>query len=171
MLKEKNLIINWLNQFSIDNYTLIENFEYGYVVNVDGYVHLQFKNLDSIPVKFNEVSDDFNCASNNLSSLKGSPNHVGGFFDCRNNKLRTLEYCPQIIKEDLYCQNNLIETFSFLPKTIGDNFHIGFSGNEKYEKLLNKSVATLTELRAYNLKDELDRDLKTNNLEQKNPKI
>ena len=48
LLREKKEIKNWLNQYGIENYKLIENEEYGYVVNCFDDVDLYEKKLKKI---------------------------------------------------------------------------------------------------------------------------
>ena len=66
LLKEKQEIEQWLNKYDIKNYELIDNKEYGYVVNVNESVNLTKKKIKKIEVKFNEINGDFNCSNNKL---------------------------------------------------------------------------------------------------------
>ena len=45
-------------KYGIENYTIKDG-----LVNVDGYVDLSFKKLTKLPLKFGEVSGDFNFVS------------------------------------------------------------------------------------------------------------
>ena len=60
----RNKIEDWLNKYDITNYELIEDEEYGYIINVNSNVYLNGLNLSSINVKFNIVNSDFNCYYN-----------------------------------------------------------------------------------------------------------
>ena len=106
LLKEKKEIEAWLNQHKIVNYTLIENKEYGYVVNVNDNVLLFKKKLKNIPVKFNEINGWFDCSSNELTSLEGSPEIVNDSFFSNHNQLKSIKYCPKIIKKSCYFHHN-----------------------------------------------------------------
>ena len=64
LLKEKEEIEAWLNQYKIQNYELKKDKEYGYVVNVNNNVDLTNKNLKNIDVKFNEINGYFDCSHN-----------------------------------------------------------------------------------------------------------
>ena len=121
LLKEKKEIEDWLKKYDIKFYELIENKEYGYVVNVNNDVYLDNKNLKNIKVRFNEINGWFSCNYNQLKSLEGCPKIINGLFNCSNNQLNSLEFCPEIIKESFWCHsNNLnIEGLKCLPKEIG----------------------------------------------------
>ena len=159
LLRKKEEIEAWLNQYKITNYELIEDKEYGYVVNVNKSVDLCNKYLKSIDVKFNNingcfdcsvnqlnslegspviVNGDFYCSENKLESLEGCPKTVEGNFDCSNNKLISLKYCPKIIEYYFYCSYNKlsIEGLKYLPKAISKNY-IYIDNNEKLNDLQN----------------------------------
>lgn len=87
LLKNKEEIINWLESHNVQNYELLEDDKYGYVVNVDGDVDLSYIKLIHIPVKFAHVGGSFYCNYNKLTSLEFCPAHVGGSFLCGNNPL------------------------------------------------------------------------------------
>ena len=82
LLKDKIKIARWLNKYHVKNYELIEDKEYGYVVNVEGDVDLRLQKLKSIDVKFNIVNGYFNCSNNELTSLIGGPEIVNKSFFC-----------------------------------------------------------------------------------------
>ena len=114
LLKSKVKIENWLNKYNIKNYELVEDDEYGYVVNVNQNVFLFNKQLNSIDLKFNIINGDFWCSGNNLTSLKGCPNIIKGNFNCSNNKLTSLEYCPNIVYGNFYSNNNFLTKDSLI---------------------------------------------------------
>ena len=65
-----------LNDFKIKNYEIIQ--ENGkFIVNVDGNVKLNNRNLNKIPFNFGVVSGNFDCDNNQLTSLEGVPREVG----------------------------------------------------------------------------------------------
>src|SRR6476646_11119591 len=106
LLKNKRKIINWLEKYYITNYTLIEDTEYGYIVDVDGDVDISGKNLAKIEVKFNEINGSFYMNNNKLTSLEGAPKIVSGNFFCSHNKLTSLEGAPKMVSGDFVCYNN-----------------------------------------------------------------
>ena len=139
LLKKKEEIENWLNQYNIKNYKLIEDQEYGYIVNVNDHVNLYGNNLISIDVKFNEIKGNFDCSVNLLRSLKGSPKIVNGnffcyvneltnlkggpekvtgYFDCSENYLKTLEGAPKIIQLSFDCNFNQLKTLEYFPQVL-----------------------------------------------------
>ena len=90
--KDKQQIIDWLDKYQVNNYTLIPDEKYSSVVNVDSNVFLNDENLTSIPVKFNIIKGDFYCENNKLTSLEFCPEIVNGdfYFNC-NPKLKKLQ--------------------------------------------------------------------------------
>ena len=72
-------------------------------VDVDGDCKLTAKCI-KLPVKFNKVSGNFNCSSNQLTTLQGGPTSVGEGFYCSNNQLTTLKGAPQSVGGEFYCR-------------------------------------------------------------------
>ncbi len=106
-------------EFGIYNYTINEDDS----IDVNGDVDLYDKNLNSLPLKFRNVSGHFSCAGNYLTSLEGAPKSVGSYFDCSNNQLTSLEGCPESVGGHFDCNNNRITTFEHLPLSIGSEFY------------------------------------------------
>ena len=102
LLRKKAEIETWLNQYGIKNYELIEDNEYGFVINVNGNVDLDSKKLISIDIKFNKVE---------------------GFFSCNDNLIETLEGCPEIVEDSFYCYQNKLKTLKYSPKIGNGNFN------------------------------------------------
>ena len=92
---------------SIDIIKLFENFEdidsicqkFGienYIINsdgsidVDGNVDLIDKGLTKLPLKFRNVTGDFDCRNNKLTSLEYAPLSVGGGFFCNHNPVESI---------------------------------------------------------------------------------
>ena len=113
-------------KYGIENYTIKDG-----LVNVDGYVDLSFKKLTKLPLKFGEVSGDFNCSRNQLTSLEGAPNRVGGNFYCSYNKLTSLEGAPEVVENNFYCYNNKLTSLKGGSKVRGTNYWAS------YNKLIN----------------------------------
>jgi hypothetical protein len=121
LFREKNEIENWLKQYNIVNFNLIEDIEYGYVVNVNQTVKLIATKLVEIKVKFNIINGDFDCSRNKLTSLKGSPESVKNFY-CYTNKLETLEFSPKIVTQAFHCVDNQLTSLIGSPKIV-DSFY------------------------------------------------
>lgn len=143
LFSQKKDIINFLNKYEIKHYRLIEDNQYGYVVNVDDDVKLYSSELTSISVKFNIVEGSFFCFKNQLTTLYGSPHtvhedfwcgrnlltslihspqKVGGEYDCSSNNLLSLDGCPQDIIYTFNCSNNKLTNLVGGPTEIGDYF-------------------------------------------------
>ena len=111
LLRKKEEIEAWLNQFQIKNYELIKDDEYGYIVNVNGDIDLRNKDLINISVKFNNIKGSFNCGYNQIISLEGSPEIIKGNFNCSFNNLTIegLKYIPEIVNGNFISFANLFE--------------------------------------------------------------
>lgn len=94
--KEKS-IRKWLDKYEVQNYTLIEDKEHGFILDVEGDVTLDFKKLEEIKIQFNVVKGSFDCQGNILTDLNFSPIEVGGNFNCSYNQLNSLEFLPREI--------------------------------------------------------------------------
>jgi hypothetical protein len=105
MLKTKNEIKNWLIQYGVDDYNILDDL----TVDVAGPVFLNYRFLTEIPVQFGVVQGGFFCAENKLTSLKGSPHTVQGAFHCENNNLANLKYAPKVVNDDFNCIGNPIK--------------------------------------------------------------
>ena len=122
LLRDKIEIVTWLKNCAINKYELIEDDQYGYIVNVKTNVNLNHFNLKKIEVKFNKIIGDFNCGSNNLTSLKGCPEIVYGNFFCMSNKLTSLKYSPKIINKNFGCSYNKLKSLKYSPVKILGSF-------------------------------------------------
>ena len=112
-----------INELRIDKYTINKD----YTVDVNGDVIIRDKHLinGKLPIKFGNVSGDFDCSScGNLTSLEGSPNKVGGDFDCYEcPNLLSLKGAPEKVGRDFDCSYcNKIKTLGGAPKEVGINF-------------------------------------------------
>jgi len=116
MLKNKDEIKKWLDDVGAYNYTIHDNG----VVDVNGDVWLNKRQLREIPVQFGNVSGDFYCGYNNLITLIGSPHVVGRGFYCHFNELKSLEGCPQKINRRLNCNNNKLTSLVGAPDHMKD---------------------------------------------------
>jgi hypothetical protein len=119
--QDEDYIKKWLSEycsFGSSDYQIVK-INNLIVVNVFGSVFINKKNLYMLPIKFNTVVGNFNCANNELTSLRGCPEIVHGYFDCTGNKLKTLEFCPKIIDEDFFSSRNMLKSLNFLPEKSG----------------------------------------------------
>jgi hypothetical protein len=109
-------------KYKIKNYTINSDNS----VDVDRYVNLYNKRLESIPLNFNIVNGYFVCGNNNLTSLKGCPVRVGNYFSCYNNQLTSLQYSPQYMENgDFSCGSNKIESLQYCIELIRGYFSCG----------------------------------------------
>jgi len=119
MLKTKKQIKDWLDQYSIYNYTINKDL----TVDVDGDVNLSYENLTEIPVQFGIVGGYFYCYNNQLTSLQGCPKEIGGYFVCSNNQLTSLEHCPKEVGGYFDCYYNQLTSLEGCPKKVGGGFY------------------------------------------------
>jgi len=115
-------ITAWLNLMGIANYTLTPNSQYGFIIDVEGDVFINEKNLEYIPVKFGSVSGAFSCYDNDLTSLLGCPATVGKFFNCAHNQLTDLAHAPKSVGGDFSCSQNKLVTLKGCPQKIQGDF-------------------------------------------------
>lgn len=129
LFKKKEKIIEWLEKYRIRNYTLVEDLQYGYVVNVDGHVWLGERNLKQLMVKFNCVTGGFDCSKNKLTTLYGCPQKCNNFA-CSHNQLKSLQYCPEeVLGGNFDCSNNDLETVSYGPQKVKIVMGLGFNAS------------------------------------------
>ena len=190
---DKQQIIDWLDEYKIKNYTLLPDEQYGFIVNVTGYVNLSDKKFLSIPIKFSEVTGSFNCNNNKLTSLEFSPQtvdsfycndnrltslefspqRIGGEFDCSYNKLTSLEFSPKTIDGDFDCNHNKLIFLEFCPETVSGSFYCNHNPKLKgIQKITDFKLIYLEnkKILATNLSDKLENDL-TNEDSKKTTKI
>lgn len=90
-------------------------------IDVWGDVNIAGHALNEIPVKFNVVTGNFDCAFNNLKSLFNSPREVGGDFSCESNHIVDLKFAPIHIGKNFLMGHNLVNTFNYFPEFVGGN--------------------------------------------------
>jgi len=110
---------NLCRKYGIIDYTINSDMS----ISVNGYVDLSSKNLKSLPIKFKEVSGNFNCGYNQLTSLEGCPETVGGDLSCYGNQLTSLKGCPETVGGHFYCGNNNLPSLEYCPETVGGDFN------------------------------------------------
>lgn len=124
ILKTKEDITTWLEEYQVKDYELIPDETYGHVVNVSGAVDLSYQQLIHISVKFAHVGD-FYCDHNQLTSLDFCPTHVDRDFYCDHNQLTSLDFCPTRIGGDFCCDHNQLTSLEFCPVHVGGRFYCG----------------------------------------------
>lgn len=105
-------------QFNIQNYTINDDGS----IDVDGSVYISYKKLTKLPLKFRNVSGDFDCHNNQLTTLEGCPKSVGGYFYCSNNQLTSLVGGPKSVGGDFNCSDNKLTSLEGCPQSVGGNF-------------------------------------------------
>jgi len=108
-----------VEKYQIENYTFNDDLS----IDVNGYVNLYKMELTKMPVKFRNVSGDFDCSYNNLTSLVGGPETVGGNFYCEDNKLTSLLGSPEKVEGNFNCNYNKLTSLLGSPETVGGNFY------------------------------------------------
>jgi hypothetical protein len=129
MLQTKEEIENWLNKYSITNYTIKDDL----IVDVDTHVFLSHKFLTEIPIQFGVVKGGFFCAKNKLQSLKGVPHTITGSFHCEDNELKNLDYAPKLVNEDFNCCRNPIKNIKNFRSQIDGDFAHSYMSDKKCE--------------------------------------
>lgn len=127
LLNKKEDIIAWLHSYSIGSYELIENEQYGYVVDSNKSVYLSNLQLASIQVKFNRIDGGFYCADNELTTLLGAPEYINGDFDVSRNKLTSLEFSPNTILGLYRIAANKLTTLNGISQNLGGSLDISYN--------------------------------------------
>ncbi len=118
MLETKEEIEQWLDKYSVENYTINEDL----TVDVAGSLYLERKGLTEIPVQFGIVTGEFDCSRNSLSSLKGAPHTVFDDYNCSRNSLTSLEGSPKCIDGYFDCSFNQITSLKGAPESVSKYF-------------------------------------------------
>ena len=111
-------VIQVCEKYEIENYTINDDLS----IDVDDNVHLGFKMLEYLPLKFNYVSGGFGCYENKLISLEGSPQILDGSFLCFENELKSLEGSPSVVNGNFICSNNELKSLKGCPQTVSGSF-------------------------------------------------
>jgi len=106
-------------EYDIENYTINEDDS----IDVDDNVSLGGRGLERMPIKFREVTGNFNCSYNRLNSLEGCPEKVGGNFHCGNNNLTSLKGGPERVGRYFYCSLNNLTSLEGCPERVGGHFY------------------------------------------------
>ncbi len=177
-LTDKEDIEIWLHQKGIANYHILKDNS----VKVDGDVRLSGKleSLSKLPLRFHEVTGDFDISDNELISLEGSPKRVrGNFLAYKNeinslkgapievgknfvilrNNISSLEYSPMKVREDYICSHNPLKSLVGILSVEGNIFTNILIDSLKYQKFSYNSVITYKYL-GENVIDYLDKECK-----------
>jgi hypothetical protein len=93
------------------------------LVDVEGSVNMSDMNLTDIPVKFGEVTVDFDCRFNKLTTLEGVPQSVGSNFYCQGNQLTSLVNSPQLVGREFICSYNRLTSLKGAPQSVDGDFN------------------------------------------------
>lgn len=136
--RNTNEVNSVCKRFGIENYTINDDLS----IDVNGSIII-YKNLTTLPIKFNKVIGNFTCSYNNLTTLEGSPKYISGDFHCGTNYITNLKYspkyvggdftcnlcdlislegCPNKIGGEFDCSNNYLENLKFGPKEVGGDY-------------------------------------------------
>ena len=77
-------------------------------VDVMGDVDITYRRLEILPIKFGNISGNFDCSNNRLRDLKNCPEFVDGIFNCGSNYIENIDNLPKKIGQHLYLNNNKI---------------------------------------------------------------
>lgn len=113
-------------RYSIKNYTINKDLS----IDVNGDVNLERMHRDDLPlhvkhggklpIKFNNISGDFNCYAIGLQSLENCPKSIGGVFNADFNYLTSLVGSPETIGNLFTFRSNQVTSFEGSPKQCGD---------------------------------------------------
>ncbi|WP_419764694.1 MAG: hypothetical protein ACNI28_13000 [Arcobacter sp.] len=160
-LQNKEDIEKWLHKYDITNYKILEDNS----VDVTGRVKLsdRLANLSRLPLKFNEITGDFDISDNELTSLEGCPSVVkGDFLAFKNeiyslkggpkdvqgnyiilkNNISNLKYAPTIVKDDFICSHNPIDSLEGLNLVQGSIFTNVSLPDIKSQKFVYNKITT-----------------------------
>ena len=75
--------------------------------------------LEKLPLKFGNVSGNFDCHNQKLTTLEGSPSYVGGNFNCNDNKIPSLEGGPKEVGGTFWARYNKLTSLKGSPIRVG----------------------------------------------------
>ena len=132
-------------------------------IDVNGDIELRHLHLHKLPLRFNYVNGNFDCASNWLKTLEDCPRHITGYFDCSDNILTSLEGGPKTIGNGFDCSYNHKLTSLEGGPVVNENYYYycqieslvsldGFLGNYNQLVCYNKNNLVKKHNRKNNLK-------------------
>lgn len=116
--KTKASITKWLNKMDIKNYFISDDL----IVDVEGNVNLNHRELFFIPIQFGVVNGSFEINHNYLTNLLGSPNVVAGEFAAMKNNLTSLEGSPLQVKYSFLVSLNSLTSLAKGPDFVGNHY-------------------------------------------------
>ncbi|WP_320034439.1 hypothetical protein [Halarcobacter sp.] len=160
-LTDKDDIRRWLSKHGVKDFHILKDNS----VKVQGDVSFSKKleNLSKLPLRFHEVTGDFDISDNVLTTLEGSPKRVGGSFLAYKNELTSLkggpievgknfiilrnnitslEYSPVKVKEDYICSHNPLKSLVGVVDVGGNIFTNLLIEGLKYQEFTYNSVKT-----------------------------
>jgi len=160
-LSDKEEIRVWLNKHGVKDFHILKDNS----VKVQGDVNFSKKlgNLSKLPLRFHEVTGDFDISDNVLTTLEGSPKRVGGSFLAYKNELTSLkggpievnknfivlknnitslEYSPVKVKEDYICSHNPLKSLVGIVDVGGNIFTNLLIEGLKYQEFTYNSIKT-----------------------------
>ncbi len=120
-LQNRILVSTYLKSYlslNSDDFEIVKK-DGSLVVNV--HRSLLLKNLNKIPVKFNQIKGDLTIRDCFFENLMGVPEQINGklnISDCQN--LKSLEGGPLLVSDDFSVSNTSLETLQYFPKCLKD---------------------------------------------------
>lgn len=91
-------------------------------VSVRGSVKFMDEKVDRLPVRFREVTGNFDCSYSSLVTLDGAPVKLGGNLIVEECELVTLEYSPSAVQSFKAASGLRTETLSGGPATVTKDY-------------------------------------------------
>jgi hypothetical protein len=95
------------------------------LITVSGSVYLKPMSTtrqNKLPVAFDQVYGNFDCADRGLISLEGAPRHVEFNFSCEKNQLVDLVGAPKTVNGNFVCTENKLKTLEGGPVYVGGKY-------------------------------------------------
>ncbi len=137
ILKNKNEILNWLEQYDSEYQVNMENHAYELIDIHDDINKILLEEMmkkDALASDYFEnfkkegnhyivnVNGNCNISGNYLEIIPIQFYHVEKNFSCSDNKLTSLKGCPQSISGHFYCSHNQLTSLKYCPQIVGGNF-------------------------------------------------
>ena len=98
-------------------------------VSVDDDCRLYNNGQKRLPIKFRQVSGNFDVSYTSLTSLAGSPVRVGGDFDCSSTGITNLQGAPRSVGGSFDCGVTEITSLMGISTVIGGTLYFTYRGN------------------------------------------
>ncbi len=137
ILKKKDEILNWLQQYDSEYKDNIKNDTYEFIALWDSsnqYLihemvkknHLPDDYLEALKLEGHQyivnVKGDVHISHQNLKIIPLQFYHVDGHFDCSVNQLTSLKGCPEIVGGHFVCYKNQLTSLEYCPQSINGSF-------------------------------------------------